>query len=694
MVYFFAMVHLKKALLLCLLSLTPAPLPGQYAGRTPVQWNAQVSSATVRPGELFEVRLTATIEGNWHLYSATQPPGGPNPTRFNVATGTPFEIFGKLRQSTPTTEFDPNFGIDTEYFKGEADFWIPVRVSPDAAAGEYDLQMQAVYQVCDEKVCLPPKRVPIQLKVLVTSETAPAAVTPPRAASPAQEQSQVSRGIAAPPERTPRREEAVAAQPGQATPPAQVSPAGAVAAEPERTVVGTAADIQEARASGLLPFMWLAMTMGAVSLATPCVFPMIPITVSYFTKNAEKNRAGVFRQALVYSLGIIFTFTVLGIGLAALLGATGINQFAANPWVNLLITLIFLGFAFNLFGFYQISVPSGILTRLSSSGGGGSYAQTLLMGLTFTLTSFTCTVPFVGTVLVATSQGEWMWPVLGMLGFSVVFAAPFFILALLPGALTALPKSGGWLNSVKVTMGFLEVAAAMKFISNVDLVWHWRFFTREVVLSIWVAIAFLATLYLLGRFRFPHDSPVESLGAIRMMSATAFLSLGFYLFTGLMGGSLGELDAFLPPRTTGALALTGGGASGRALEWQTNRETAFELARRENKPIFVDFTGYTCTNCRWMESNIFPLPAVQSELEKYVRLQLFTDGEGPQYEKNQDYQKEQFGTVALPLYAILDSEGKKIATFPGMTRKPDEFLAFLRKPFETPQGGAQQALTR
>ena len=689
------MVPFRKTLLLCLVGLMPAGLQGQYSGKTPVQWTGQVSSATVRPGELFEVRITATIEDNWHLYSATQPPGGPNATRFNIAPGTPFEIFGKPRQSTPTTEFDPNFGIDTEYFKGEADFWIPVRVSPDAAAGEYDLQMQAVYQVCDEKVCLPPKRVPIPLKVLVTGGAASGPATAPGVTVPPQEQPRASQGNGEPPRRpagTQDSEPVVAA--GQAIPSAPQTSAADAGSQPERAVVGTAADIQEARASGLFPFMWLAMTMGAVSLATPCVFPMIPITVSYFTKNAEKNRAGVFKQALVYSLGIVFTFTVLGIGLAALLGATGINQFAANPWVNLLVTVIFLGFAFNLFGFYQISVPSGILTRLSSLGGGGSYAQTLLMGLTFTLTSFTCTVPFVGTVLVATSQGEWMWPVLGMLGFSVVFASPFFILALLPGALTALPRSGGWLNSVKVTMGFLEVAAAMKFISNVDLVWHWRFFTREVVLAIWIAIAFLATLYLLGKFRFPHDGPAESLGAIRMMSAMIFLSLGFYLFTGLMGGSLGELDAFLPPRTSGALALTGGGSAGKALEWQTNRETAFELARRENKPIFVDFTGYTCTNCRWMESNIFPLAAVQSELEKYVRLQLFTDGEGRQYEENQNYQKEQFGTVALPLYAILDSQGKKIATFPGMTRKPEEFLAFLRKPFEIPQAGARQALSR
>ncbi len=631
---------------------------GQGAAESPVHWKAVAPVKPVQPGQTVEVQLQATIDGEWHLYSATTPPGGPNPTRFSLLSGDPFQIPGAVRQSKSTTQFDPNFGIQTEFFSGSADFWIPLKASSSAAAGEYDVRLQVIYQVCNDRVCLPPTKVPIPVKIKIAG---PGGNSTLQAAS----SSPVSPGQGAN---------------TQAQKPAAPSPGASTAAQEQAsTPAGTAAEVQTARSHGFWPFLWLAMTMGAISLATPCVFPMIPITVSYFTKSVETRKSGGVGLALVYCLGIVFTFTGLGLGLAALLGATGINQFAANPWVNLLITAIFLGFALNLFGLFQIGVPSRILTKLSSTGGGGAYVQALLMGLTFTLTSFTCTVPFVGTVLVATAQGQWLWPALGMLGFSVVFAAPFFLLALLPRLLTAMPKSGGWLNAVKVTMGFLEVAAAMKFISNVDLVWHWRIFTREVVLAIWLAIAVTAAVYLMGKIRLPHDSPIESLGVVRMLWSVFFLALGFYLLTGLIGGSLGELDAFLPPRTAGELTLTG--AHGQELTWNTNLDTALEQSRAQQKPVFVDFTGYTCTNCRWMEANIFPLPAVHAQLEKFVRLQLYTDGVGKQYEENQRFQKERFGTVALPLYAILDSKGNRIAVFPGMTRKPEEFLRFLNTPF-------------
>ena len=616
----------------------------QIQDDSPVHWSAKPPAGPFQAGAQFDVKVEAAIDGNWHLYSTTTPPGGPIPTRFSLLSGEPFSIAGTVRQSPPKEEFDPNFGIQTEIYAGGAEFWIPLRAAVSAKPGEYDVRLQAYYQVCDETSCLPPRGVPVSFKIRLIA------------------------GIASP-----------SGTAGGSAGPAALQPGAAVASGGSGSPAGTAAEVQTARSRGFLPFLWLAMTMGALSLATPCVFPMIPITVSYFTKSVETHRASGLRLALVYCFGIIFTFTGLGLGLAAFLGATGINQFAANPWINLLITAVFVGFALNLFGLYQIGIPASVLTRLSKAGSGSGYASTLLMGLTFTLTSFTCTVPFVGTVLVATSQGEWLWPAMGMLGFSVVFAAPFFVLALAPRLMVSLPRSGGWMNAVKVTMGFLEVAAAMKFISNVDLVWRWGIFTREVVLCIWVATAVLAVMYLLGKFRLPHDGPVENLGVLRMISALLFLTIGFYLFTGLMGASLGELDAFLPPRTAGAFALTGG-SRGQELIWHTNLNAALAQARQEQKLVFVDFTGYTCTNCRWMEANIFTLPAVHAGLQNYVRLQLYTDGAGKEYEDNQAYQKEKFGTVALPLYAILDAQGNKLATFPGMTRNAEEFIRFLSAP--------------
>jgi thiol:disulfide interchange protein DsbD len=429
------------------------------------------------------------------------------------------------------------------------------------------------------------------------------------------------------------------------------------------------------------------MGFGALSLLTPCVFPMVPITVSYFTSHAAGHRTAAVRDALIYALGIIFTFTALGVALALIFGAAGINKLAASPWVNILITAIFLSFALSLFGAFNLQVPSSILTKLDAlsrreegtAGGAGHIIALLLMGLTFSLTSFTCTAAFVGTLLVMAAQGSWLYPVVGMLAFSSVFALPFFVLALAPQLLSQLPKAGGWLNSVKVVMGLLEVAAAMKFISNVDLIWGWGIFTREVVLASWVAVALLITIYLLGKFQLTHDTQTERIGAVRLLIALVSLSLGFYLSTGLFGARLGELESFLPPATVNTRSASfAGGSDNGELPWILNDyQGALARAREENKLVLIDFTGYTCTNCRWMEANMFPKEQVKRELDKYVRVRLYTDGEGEIYEQQQRMQEQMFGTVALPFYAVVDANGKAVASFPGLTRNPSEFVAFL-----------------
>ncbi|HRH46610.1 MAG TPA: thioredoxin family protein, partial [Pyrinomonadaceae bacterium] len=354
-------------------------------------------------------------------------------------------------------------------------------------------------------------------------------------------------------------------------------------------------------------------------------------------------------------------------------------------WVNIIIAGIFIAFALSLFGAYELGIPSGVMTKIDAYARGKEKSKivgVLLMGFVFSLTSFTCTAPFVGSLLVLAASGDWLYPILGMLAFSSVFALPFFILVLAPQLVSQPPKSGGWLNSVKVVMGFLEIAAAMKFISNVDLVLHWGIFTREVVLASWVGVALLITLYLLGVFQLSHDVKTERLGAARVMFALLFVSLGFYLLTGLFGAKLGELESFLPislNENSVVSSTNSGNAKSTEPEWiKDNYEAALAKAKAENKSVFIDFTGYTCTNCRWMEANMFPKPEVQTELNKFVKAQLFTDGDGEIYEKQQKFQEEKFNTVALPLYAIVDANGITKATFPGLTRDKDEFVKFLK----------------
>jgi thiol:disulfide interchange protein len=309
--------------------------------------------------------------------------------------------------------------------------------------------------------------------------------------------------------------------------------------------------------------------------------------------------------------------------------------------------------------------------------GRGRVAGTLLMGLAFTLTSFTCTAPFLGTLLVVAAQGDWQWPLAGMLAFSSVFALPFVALALAPQLVTSLPRAGGWLLAVKATMGLLELAAAIKFLSNVDLVWRWGIFTRPVVLGAWMVIAAVLVLYLGGALRLGHAPRLGRPGFARWTAVAAGIVLGSWLALGLSGRRLGELEAFLPPADLGGTAANG------ELAWTLNDyDAAIAEASRLDRPVLIDFTGYTCTNCRWMEANMFPDPAVSRALSRYVRVRLYTDGTGEPYRRFQKMEQQMFGTVALPYYAVLGPDAKPRVAFGGLTRNSDEFIAFLMKGLE------------
>jgi len=332
---------------------------------------------------------------------------------------------------------------------------------------------------------------------------------------------------------------------------------------------------------------------------------------------------------------------------------------------------------------YEIQIPTFLqnftLQKEQSTSG---YMAILFMALTFTLTSFTCTVQFVGLLLVAASQGQWFWPVLGMMIFSTAFATPFFFLALFPQYLARMPKSGGWLNSVKVIMGFLELAAAFKFFSNTDLVWGWGFLTYNTVLALWTIIFSFAGLYLLGIIQLPHDSKIETVSVPRMLFSMVFLTFSLYLGTGLFGQKIhGLIDSYLPPKLHSSMVESSNSNSSQdpdSYHWFYELEDGFSAAISNGKPIFVDFTGYTCTNCRWMETNIFTLSEVKSRFNEFNLVSLYTDG-GNNYREKQQYEIDRFGTAALPYYVILSPEDEILATFPGLTRDKNKFLNFLDK---------------
>ncbi len=420
-------------------------------------------------------------------------------------------------------------------------------------------------------------------------------------------------------------------------------------------------------------FFWLAASTGLLSLLTPCVFPMIPVTVAYFS---TPNHKPSLRRAFVFALGIVATFTILGLVLAAVFGAAGLTRFAADPWVNLVLASLFLLFAANLFGRFEIATPWRVTTaadRAARAATPGSSFGALVMGATFTLTSVTCTAPFVGTLLVLASQGSWATPIAGMLVYSTAFALPFFLLAAGPGLVSHLPRAGEWMRTLRVLIGLLEVGAAIKFVSNADLVLGWGIFTRNVVLIGWSALALIGAAYLgrnlVGSRRLERNP-------LRFAPIFAALALAAWLASGVGGRTLPQVEAFLPPAVPTALAS----ASGEAPAWLLNDFAgAQSAARSSGKLVFVDFTGYTCTNCRWMEANIFTRPDVSAELGQFVLSRLYTDGEGAIYEQQQAFQEEKFGTVALPLYAVVDRDGKVRATFSGLTRDPAAFIAFLRR---------------
>ena len=592
-----------------------------------VTWTVSPDSLSAAPGGNVLLRVTGRVESGWHLYSAST--AGGIPTSFQVGPETVVERV-RLLQPAPKRAFDKNFGLETETFEGEVAFLLELQLKKDAPAGARELAIRSRYQTCNDSQCVPGKWAgTANLNVDPASR---AAVTVPAGYS-------------------------------EAKPPA--------ADRSQRS--GPSQD------QGLAAFLLVAFGFGLASIFTPCVFPMIPITMSYFLNRQSGGKRDSVVQAVVFCLGIIVLFSGIGLLITVILGPFGIVQLGSNRWVNGFISALFIAFGLSLLGAFEITIPSAILTRLNQSSEKGGFGGTLLMGLTFSLASFACVGPFVGTLLAASVGSGGVRPVFGMLTFATGLALPFLLLALFPSYLKRMPRSGGWLARVKVVMGFVILAFSLKYLSSLDQVMQWGLLTRDRFLAAWIVLFAMAGLYLLGYVRLEGIKPDESMGLGRLLSGLLFLIFAISLLPGMFGGRLGDLDAYVPVANSDSGGL-GGGTSETALVWMKNQyREALDRARREGKLVFVNFTGYACANCHWMKANMFTRPEIAAAMKNFILVDLYADGTDQASEDNQTMELAKFQTVAEPYYAIMDPDEKVIATFPGLTKDPQEYLAFLQK---------------
>ncbi len=610
-----------------------------------VAWTARLEPATVRAGEHAQVVLTGTMQPGWHVYALAWPDATVVPTSVELAAGKGLAPDGAPVQPEPGLAPDPGSSGKVRVFEGAVALGLPVKVAAKGS-GEQKASVSVRYQACDAKMCLMPETV--EVPVTYTVEAGPA---------------------------RPEYGKALTAVPAQpAKPAAAPKPTDAGSAAPD----ATKADIKHAQQQGLLAFLWISLVAGLASVFTPCVFPMIPITVSFFSKQKADGGKTSIKGPIAYCLGIITTFTALGVLVTGIFGATGIQMLAASPILNIGLTLLFVVLAVNLFGVFEIAMPSWLVNRAHQGTGKGGLLGPLFMGLTFTLTSFTCTFPFAGTLLAsAAAGGGYTYPLVGMLAFSTAFAAPFFFLAMFPQYLDRLPQSGSWLTSVKAFMGFIELAAAAKFASNVDMAWELRILTRPIFLSIWAGILVIAALYLLGWLRLPHDDPNQRIGWRRRVVAILSAVAGVYCLAAIEGAPLGQLEAFPPPIGYGRLSAAKSGP----VKWLEHYDEARKLAAAEGRAVFANFTGATCVNCREMEANVLPHPSVVKELQPFVTVELYTDRAREEDRKNQKLQLDLIKSTAQPVYAAITPDGKLLAAQQGRS-SAEEFAKFVREAHE------------
>jgi thiol:disulfide interchange protein DsbD len=678
--------------------------------------------ATAKRGQVVTLRMEVELDPGYHTYSLiqTSPDLADSVPTFNFKD-LPADLVAWKTPADDATRRETASDGANELF-GKVVWEQRIVVRPDAAPGPRSVKGKVRFQVCDEQSCLPSREFPFEAKLTI-SDAAQVPLDPEVAKA-------LQTDVAPPKAAPPGPPEPPKGPPEPARDPERPDAGAESSSAYQRSLewVSGQLDKKEATPSSSLAFILAGIFWGAVSLVTPCVFPMIPITVSFFLKQSEKEHHRPVTMALVYCGTIVIVLTI-----AAVLLLSAFRYLSTNPYMNIGLGVLFVVFALSLFGMYDLELPSGLARFTSSREGKGGLVGTMFMALTFTIVSFACVAPFLGGFggTSASAQISLTDRILGGFAFAATFASPFFVLALFPTLLKKLPRSGTWLNSVKVVMGFLELAAALVFFRTSELVLLPSpvLFTYDLVLGLWIAIMLLCGVYLLNVFRLPHDTPLEHLGVPRMLFGLLFVGLALYLLPALFkGGADGEkqrpsgviyawIDSFLLPDS--------GGRAGRELPWAGDLKKTIEEARAQyqktRKPalVLIDFTGKTCKNCRYNEQNVFTKPEIAELMRKYQLVQLYTDTVPPELyppelrdkigndgnrlrtdaAANLEFQKKAFATEQLPLYVILDpapqGDEKKIEVkgiyAEGKINDPSAFAEFLKEPLGAAGQRAQAA---
>ena len=640
----------------------------------PVKWKSAIKMTDATNGV---VTFTATVDAGWHVYGTQLPAGGPEPTSVHWNNQGVKLVGGLTPSKAAHKQHDETFDMDLSWWTGS----VTLSQKFTVTAKEYKIEGSIRYMACDDENCTPPKSESFSFKGTAAQAPVAEAVQAPTANATSAD---TAATLAQPVATVGTVDSAVA------------SPTHDQLWAPVTAIEGDNADVEDIADRSLWYIFWACFLGGLLALLTPCVWPMIPMTVSFFLKKSG-SRAKAITNATTYGLSIIIIFLLLGICFTVLFGASAMNALATSAWCNLLFFALLVIFAISFFGAFEITLPQSLSNKMDSTASKTTGMLSIFfMAATLVIVSFSCTGPIIGTLLVeAASRGSVMGPVVGMTGFAIALAIPFTVFALFPTMLKKMPKSGGWLNTVKVVLGFIELALSLKFLSVADLAYGWRILDRETFVALWIAIFGVMGLYLLGMFRFKSDGESKSsgIGVTRFFLALVSLSFTAYLVPGLWGAPLKATSAFVPPLYTQDFNLYGG----EQVEYDDFDE-GMKAAAAQGKPVFIDFSGHGCVNCRKMEGAVLDEAKVKKMIsEDFVTIKLMVDDKTPLQQpmvvqengkqttlttvgdKWSYLQRHKFNSNSQPYYVVLDQQGALLSGPFAYNEDVDAFIAFLKR---------------